>query len=335
MDLQQVVFGQLHLQWLGRCSSSSQVSVLGSLLCGTDEMLYAKVGKARWAGACFGNNRPLLSVDWYHQYRFVPFDGGHPVDSRLNCGSGLSASTDLTLTGWRWDTPREQCSDHADWTAWMYQDPQREAPCLWGLEPSFRTQAWGAGSHHHKPHGWQPWTPPGQHASDCPHQQLVRLDGAAGASTGVGRISPDGDDQGSDQEGGAGLVGSQDVGCFWWWSRQPGWGCGQQGHWCVSGGEYEGGEPDACGRVVWSQRWRGRRWKLVLGDGSMGWTRRFQRVGVDATPLRQPVRIEWGWRSWQLLVAEPCLIQWGFPIILCSQQYWGDWWKDPFDHGSA
>ena len=49
----------------------------------------------------------------------------------------------------------------------------------------------------------------------------------------------------------------------------------------------------------------------------------------------QPVRIESGQLSWQLLAAEPCLIWWGFPIMLSNLQYWDLWWKDQWDCDNA
>ena len=79
------------------------------------------------------------------------------------------------------------------------------------------------------------------------------MDGAAGALTGAGWVSPDGDDQGSNQEGGVDrdieLIGQQGISCFWQRSGQPGWGRGQHGCWGVYGGNEEG-QPDAEGDWV-------------------------------------------------------------------------------------
>ena len=82
---------------------------------------------------------------------------------------------------------------------------------------------------------------------------LIGSYGSAGASVGAGWVSPDGDDRGSDQEGGSvgdvELIGQQGIGCFWRRFGRPGWGCGQRGRWGVYGGDEEG-QPDATGDRV-------------------------------------------------------------------------------------
>ena len=106
--------------------------------------------------------------------------------------------------------------------------------------------------------------PPRQHVPDCTHQQHVNAtcsdQGAAGSGGDVGLWDHQGSLGGS-KHGGV-IVGSQDVGCFWKQLGRLGWGHRQWGHWCISRGEYKGGEPDATGR--WSDRGDGE-------GGNRGW----------------------------------------------------------------
>ena len=49
--LQWFVTRRLHFFWVGGCSSLSQASILGSLLCGSDEAMHAEVGQVQRPGA--------------------------------------------------------------------------------------------------------------------------------------------------------------------------------------------------------------------------------------------------------------------------------------------
>ena len=71
------------------CLLLSQALVLGTLLCGADEMLHTKVGQAWWPGARIGNHWHLSSADGSGGDWVVPFHGGCADDGWLNCGSGL------------------------------------------------------------------------------------------------------------------------------------------------------------------------------------------------------------------------------------------------------
>ena len=76
--------------------SSSQVSVLGSLLRGSNEAMHAEVGQAQRPGAELGDDRYVSSVGGDRWYQVVPFDGRCPVRGRSNCGSAFKPITDLT-----------------------------------------------------------------------------------------------------------------------------------------------------------------------------------------------------------------------------------------------
>ena len=67
--------------------SSSQASVLGALLCSSNETMHAEVGQVQQPGAKLGDDQHLLSTSWYRWDWSLPFDGGCSINGWLNCRS--------------------------------------------------------------------------------------------------------------------------------------------------------------------------------------------------------------------------------------------------------
>ena len=81
------VAGRLHLLWFRGRSLLSQVSVLGTLLRGSNETMHTEVGQVWWPGAKLGDDQHVSSTGWYCWDRSLSLDGRHPINGWSNCRS--------------------------------------------------------------------------------------------------------------------------------------------------------------------------------------------------------------------------------------------------------